>query len=81
MIFNSKMPVPFWGEAVQYACYVHNRAPTSSNSGQKSPIEALTGKISKIADIVAFGSKCTVALENKKGQAWNPRAIEGYIIG
>jgi hypothetical protein len=81
MLFNSKMPVPFWGEAVHYACYVHNRVPTSSNSGQKSPIEALTGKIPKIADIVAFGSKCTVAVENKKGQAWNPRAMEGYIIG
>jgi hypothetical protein len=81
MLFNSTMPVPFWGEAVQYACYVHNRIPTNSNSGQKSPLEALTGKIPKIADIVAFGSKCTVAVENKKGQTWSPRAMEGYIIG
>jgi hypothetical protein len=60
---------------------VHNRIPTNSNPGQKSPLEALTGKIPKIADIVAFGSKCAVAVENKKGQTWNPRAMEGYIIG
>jgi hypothetical protein len=81
MLFNSTMPVPFWGEAVQFACYVHNRIPTYSNPGEKSPLEALTGKIPKIADIVVFGSKCTVAVENKKGQTWNPRAMEGYIIG
>jgi hypothetical protein len=81
MLFNSTMPVPFWDEAVQYACYVHNRIPTNLNPGQKSPLEALTGKIPKIADIVAFGSKCTVAVENKKGQTWNPRAMKGYIIG
>lgn len=60
MLFGSKLPLTFWGDAVEYAAYVLNRMPTRANKDRKSPLEVLTGKPPLLADIVAFGSPCTV---------------------
>ncbi|GMF44886.1 unnamed protein product [Phytophthora fragariaefolia] len=60
MIFACGLPLKFWGDAVQYAAYILNRAPTNSNLGRASPLKVLTGKSPPLGEIVVFGSPCTV---------------------
>jgi hypothetical protein len=36
MIFNSGLPMRFWGDAVKYASYVLNRSPSRSNLNHQS---------------------------------------------
>ena len=56
MIFASRLPVTFWGDAMKYAAYILNRSPTSANTKRASPIEVLTKHATDLRDIVAFGS-------------------------
>uniref|UniRef100_A0AAV1UND8 Integrase catalytic domain-containing protein n=1 Tax=Peronospora matthiolae TaxID=2874970 RepID=A0AAV1UND8_9STRA len=60
MIFASRLPLTFWGDAVEYAAYILNRSPTSANAKRASPIEVITKQEPNLRDIVAFGSICSV---------------------
>ena len=81
MVFGSMLPVTFWGDALMYAAYVHNRSPTRANRGNKSPLEVLTGKVQDMTRIVRFGSACTVHKMPKAGGTWKSRAANGRIVG
>ena len=86
ILFASGLPTDFWGDAVMYACYILNRVPSRANAGSKSPLEAATGKIQNIGDLVPFGAECTVLVSQKYGrgapkQPWAERATKGVIIG
>jgi hypothetical protein len=80
MIFNSGMPIRFWGDAVKYAAYVLNRSPSRSNPGRKSPLEVLEGKAPSLTNIVTFGSTCMV-FRDSKGRTFGKRAVRGVILG
>jgi hypothetical protein len=60
MIFNCRLPLHFWGDAVKYAAYVLNRSPCKANPKRSSPIEMLEGKPPNLTHIVTFGSPCMV---------------------
>ena len=60
MIFNCKLPMHFWGDAVKYAAYVLNRSPCKSNPRRMSPLEMLEGKPPSLTNVVIFGSPCMV---------------------
>ena len=80
MIIASRLPVTFWGDAVEDAEYVLNRSPTSANAKRASPIEVLTKHAPDLRDIVAFGSIRSVfrdPIKNSRAQ----RAQVGVIIG
>ncbi|KAE9174481.1 hypothetical protein PF004_g26649 [Phytophthora fragariae] len=66
MIFACGLPLRFCGDAVQYAAYILNRAPTNSNPGRASPLKVLTGKSPPLGEIVVFGSPCTVYRDPRK---------------
>ncbi|KAE8914258.1 hypothetical protein PF001_g8811 [Phytophthora fragariae] len=59
------LPLRFWGDAVQYAAYILNRAPANSNPGRVPRLKVLTGKSLQLGEIVVLGSPCTVY--------WGPR--------
>jgi hypothetical protein len=81
MIFNSGLPMRFWGDAVKYACYVLNRSPTKSNPKGMSPLQMLEGHAPSLKDIVIFGSPCTVYIKKKTTKTFKPRAAQGLILG
>ena len=54
MIFASRLPVTFWGDAVEYATYILNRSPTSAKEKRASPIEVLTKNAPDLRKTVAF---------------------------
>uniref|UniRef100_H3GWD4 Integrase catalytic domain-containing protein n=1 Tax=Phytophthora ramorum TaxID=164328 RepID=H3GWD4_PHYRM len=80
MIFTCGLPLRFWGDAVQYAAYILNRAPTNSNPGRASPLKVLTGKSPPLGEIVVFGSPCTVYRAPRK-KNFAQRAQTAMIVG
>ena len=80
LIFASRLPLSFWGDAVEYAAYILNRSPTSANAKRASPIEVLTKQVPDLRDSVAFGSICSVYRDPGKNSLAQ-RAQVGVIIG
>uniref|UniRef100_A0AAV1U951 Reverse transcriptase Ty1/copia-type domain-containing protein n=1 Tax=Peronospora matthiolae TaxID=2874970 RepID=A0AAV1U951_9STRA len=80
MIFASGLPLNIWGDAVEYAAYILNRAPTNSNAERMSPMKVLTDQTPSLGEIVVFGSPCTVYRDPKK-KNFAPRGQKGIIIG
>ena len=80
MIFASRLPLTFWGDAVDHAAYILNRSPTSANAKRASPIEVLMKQVPDLRDIVAFGSICLVYRDPNKNSLAQ-RAQVGVIIG
>ena len=73
--------VKSWGDAIQWAAYTKNRIPHKSL--QKTPIEALLGKIENIrSNLRPFGQKVMIHVYNEeRPDQMAPRAIEARIIG
>ena len=70
-----------WGDAIQWAAYTKNRIP--HKSVQKTPIEALLGKIENIrSNLRPFGQKVMIHVyKEDRPDRMAPRAIEARIIG
>lgn len=56
MVFTSRLPLTFWGNASEYAAYILNRNPNKANEGGISPNETLTKKRPGLNYIVVYGS-------------------------
>ncbi|CCI11341.1 unnamed protein product [Albugo candida] len=80
MIFGNSMALYFWGDAAEYATYILNRSPTRANKGRRSPLKVLTGKNTSLADVVTFGSPCSVRIRTGK-KSLAKRSEEGIVIG
>lgn len=57
LLFQSSMPVKFWGEAIRAAAHVINLTPTKVLNG-KCPHEVLFGSAQSYSDLRVFGSLC-----------------------
>jgi hypothetical protein len=66
MIFNYRLPMYFWDDAVKYAAYVLNRSPCKANPKHMSPIEMLEGKPPNLTHVVVFGSPCMAYRQSRK---------------
>lgn len=80
MIFASRLPLTFWGDAVEYAAYILNRSPTSANLRRASQLQVLTKVAPDLRNIVVFGSSCTVYRDSRKNSLAQ-RAQVGIIVG
>jgi len=85
MMWDTNMPIKFWTEAIRTACYLHQRSPTSSLSGNCLPYKALYSTILKIRHLRGFG--CWVykhippaqRTEKKFGNRSSVCMILGYV--
>src|SRR5271169_150048 len=66
MMITSKLPAPFWGEAVHTAAKVRNRLPTSSLGGNISPHEAWFGKAPSLEHLRVFGCLAFYSIKHPK---------------
>jgi hypothetical protein len=84
-LLASNLALGFWGDAILDAAYKYMRLPCRANKGGMSPLQVLTNKVSNVADLVPFGTKCSVLVshkqEGKTKELWAPRALPGRIIG
>nr|GEW57837.1 ribonuclease H-like domain-containing protein [Tanacetum cinerariifolium] len=59
MLADSLLPIPFWAEAVNTACYVHNRMLVTKPHN-KTPYELLHGRTLSIGFMRPFGCHVTI---------------------
>jgi hypothetical protein len=79
MLSDSKLPVLFWGEAVNTACYVLNRVLTVKRFN-KTCYELMFNKKPNLKGFEPFGLPCTI-VRNKDKQKFGEVADEGYFLG
>nr|GFB78673.1 putative ribonuclease H-like domain-containing protein [Tanacetum cinerariifolium] len=80
MLADAKLPVTFWAEAVNTACYVQNRVLVNK-SQNKTSYELFNGRTPAIRFLKLFG--CHVMILNTLDNLWKfeEKGDEGYFIG
>nr|GEW26248.1 hypothetical protein [Tanacetum cinerariifolium] len=80
MLTDAKLPVTFWAEAVNTACYVQNRVLVNK-SQNKTPYELFNGRTPAIGFLKPFG--CHVIILNTLDHLgkFDAKGDEGYFIG
>nr|GEX25486.1 hypothetical protein [Tanacetum cinerariifolium] len=80
MLADAKLPVTFWAEAVNTACYVQNRVLVTK-SQNKTPYELFNGRTPAIGFLKPFG--CHVMILNTLDhlRKFEAKGDEGYFIG
>nr|GEX20118.1 putative reverse transcriptase, RNA-dependent DNA polymerase [Tanacetum cinerariifolium] len=80
MLANAKLPITFWAEVVNTACYVQNRVVVNK-SQNKAPYELFNGRTTTIGFLKPFG--CHVMILNNIDNLGKSEAKgdEGYFIG
>ncbi|GJU31144.1 putative ribonuclease H-like domain-containing protein [Tanacetum coccineum] len=80
MLVDAKLPVTFWAEAVNTACYVQNRVLVNK-SLNKTPYELFNGRSPAIGFLRPFG--CHVMILNTLDHLgkFDAKGDEGYFVG
>ena len=78
MLADSKLPVQFWNEAVNTACYTLNRVLTVKKL-KKTSYELLNNRKPNLKYLEPFGCPCTM-LKRDSGK-FEEKALEGYFLG
>ena len=80
LLLSSKVPVPFWGEAVLIATHVINRIPSPTISNQ-TPYERLFGSLPHYQHLRSFGFAYFVLLQPHEHNKLNPRSHLCCFLG
>nr|GFA16202.1 hypothetical protein [Tanacetum cinerariifolium] len=80
MLVDAKLPVTFWAEAINTACYVQNSVLVNK-SQNKTPYELFNGRTPAIGFLKPFG--CHVMILNTLDNLgkFEAKGDEGYFIG
>ncbi|GJT02274.1 putative ribonuclease H-like domain-containing protein [Tanacetum coccineum] len=80
MLADSLLPIPFWAEAVNTACYVQNRVLVTKPHN-KTPYELLIGRTPIISFMRPFGCPVTILNTLDHLGKFNGKADEGFLVG
>ncbi|GJV88696.1 ribonuclease H-like domain-containing protein [Tanacetum coccineum] len=82
MLADSLLPIPFWVEAVNTACYVLNMVlVTKTNQNQTNIMELLIGKSPSISFMRPFGCPLTILNTLDSLGKFDEKSDEGYLLG
>nr|GEY54749.1 hypothetical protein [Tanacetum cinerariifolium] len=79
-LLYSLLPIPFWAEAVNTACYVQNRVLVTKPHN-KTPYELLHGKKPSISFMRPFGCPVTILNTLDLLDKFQGKVDEGFIVG
>nr|GEY29369.1 ribonuclease H-like domain-containing protein [Tanacetum cinerariifolium] len=79
MLADSLLPITFWAEAVNTACYVLNRALVTK-SHNKTPYELLNGKTPRLDFMRPFGCLVTILNTLDPLGKFEGNADEGFLV-
>ncbi|KAJ9558313.1 hypothetical protein OSB04_012927 [Centaurea solstitialis] len=77
---NSKLPITFWAEAVNTACYVQNKVLIVKSKG-KIPYELFEKKKPYIGFLQAFGCPCTILDTKTHLGKFESKSDDGFFVG
>nr|GEU89522.1 putative ribonuclease H-like domain-containing protein [Tanacetum cinerariifolium] len=80
MLADSLLPIPFWAEAVNTACYVQNRVLVTKPHN-KTPYELLIGRTHIISFMGPFGYPVTILNTLDHLGKFDGKANEGFLVG
>ncbi|CAL8992988.1 unnamed protein product [Prunus brigantina] len=80
MMFEKKMPLEFWAEAVNTTVYVLNRCPTKALE-KKTPFEAYSGRKPGIKHLRVFGSLCYAQIPEQHRQKLDQTSTRCVFLG
>nr|GFB34423.1 hypothetical protein [Tanacetum cinerariifolium] len=80
MLVNSSLPIAFWAEAVNTACYVQNRVLVTKPHN-KTPYEILLGITPSIGFMRPFGYPVTILNTLDPLDKFDGKADEGFLVG
>nr|GEW03630.1 putative ribonuclease H-like domain-containing protein [Tanacetum cinerariifolium] len=79
MLANSLLPITFWAEAVNTACYVLNRALVTKTQN-KTPYELLNGRTPRIDFMRPFSYPVTILKTLDPLGKFKGKADEGFLV-
>nr|GEW83596.1 hypothetical protein [Tanacetum cinerariifolium] len=77
---DSLLPIPFWAEAVNTACYVQNRVLVTKPHN-KTPYELLHGRTLSIGFMRPFGCPMTILNTLDSFGKFDRKVDEGFLVG
>ncbi|GKC99146.1 ribonuclease H-like domain-containing protein [Tanacetum coccineum] len=80
MLADSLLPIPFWAEAVNTACYVLNRVLVTKPQN-KTPYELLIGNSPSISFMRPFGCPLTILNTLDSLGKFDGKSDKGYLLG
>nr|GFC32637.1 retrovirus-related Pol polyprotein from transposon TNT 1-94 [Tanacetum cinerariifolium] len=80
MLADSLLPIPFWAEVVNTACYVQNRVLVTKPHN-KTPYELLHGRLPSIGFMRPFGCPVTILNTLDPLGKFQGKVDEGFLIG
>nr|GEX41773.1 putative ribonuclease H-like domain-containing protein [Tanacetum cinerariifolium] len=80
ILADSLLPIPFWAEAVNTACYVQNRVLVTKPHN-KTPYELLLGRTPSIGFMRPFGCPVTILNTLDPLGKFDRKADEGFLVG
>nr|GEV65757.1 putative ribonuclease H-like domain-containing protein [Tanacetum cinerariifolium] len=80
MLAYSLLPIPFWAEAVNTACYVQNRVLVTKPHN-KTPYELLHGRTPSIGFMRPFGCPVTILNTLDSLGKFKGKVDEGFLVG
>nr|GEV33834.1 hypothetical protein [Tanacetum cinerariifolium] len=80
MLADSLLPIPFWAEAINTACYVQNRVLVTKPNN-KTPYELLHGRTSSIGFMRPFGCPVTILNTLDPLGKFEGKVDEGFLVG
>nr|GEW85469.1 putative ribonuclease H-like domain-containing protein [Tanacetum cinerariifolium] len=80
MLADSLLPIPFWAEAVNTACYVQNRVLVTKPHN-KTPYELLHGRTQSISFMRPFGCPLTIFNTLDPLGKFEGKVDEGFLVG
>ncbi|GJT35433.1 putative ribonuclease H-like domain-containing protein [Tanacetum coccineum] len=80
MLADSLLPIPFWAEAINTACYVQNRVLVTKPHN-KTPYELLIGRTPTVSFMRPFGCPITILNTLDHLGKFDGKADEGFLVG
>ncbi|KAI3728691.1 hypothetical protein L6452_17332 [Arctium lappa] len=80
LLTDSKLPITFWAEAVNTACYVQNRVQVVKPKN-KTPYELLNKRKPFIGFFKPFGCPCTILNTKTQLGKFDSKADDGFLVG
>nr|GEZ89107.1 retrovirus-related Pol polyprotein from transposon TNT 1-94 [Tanacetum cinerariifolium] len=77
---DSLLPIPFWAEAVNTACYVQNRVLVTKHQN-KTPYELLHGGTPSVGFMRPFGCPVTILNTLDSLGKFDGKVDEGFLVG